>query len=119
MRRRAALPTYSVQNFPRPSGFLAKQNSARNRFSAPTFGVWPAYPAAHLVPAMMQTKGATIRQILKLIRRRIGRALSAFAGIVRNLAQSGTVAFKIALKLPRLFSAELSINSSWKPKSSD
>lgn len=41
-----------------------------------------------------------MKQILKLIRRRIGRAYSAFAGIVRNLAQSGTVAFKISLKLP-------------------
>ena len=34
-----------------------------------------------------------MKQILKLIRRRIGRAYSAFAGIVRNLAQSGTAAF--------------------------
>jgi len=58
-----------------------------------------------------------MKQILKLIRRRIGRAYSAFAGIVRNLAQSGTVAFKISLKLPLLFSAELSVSSSWKPKS--
>ena len=58
-----------------------------------------------------------MKQILKLIRRRIGRAYSAFAGIVRNLAQSGTVAFKISRNLPLLFRAELSIRSSCKPTS--